>query len=115
MWLVLALQAATPSAESAIDRYRALTAAESRCVRDPRSTDITVCGLRNADRFRAPFAVHEAGNPLWEPVPAERQRYLARSDNCREKNLFLVGCGSFGLSVTTGGGRDGVELRPLAR
>ncbi len=115
MWLILALQAAVPSAEAAVDRYRELTTADPRCVRDPRSTDITVCGLRNADRFRAPFTVHEAGDPMWEPVANERQRFLARTDNCQEKNLFLVGCGAFGLSVTTGGGRDGVELRPMAK
>lgn len=117
MWLALALQAAAVdgAGEPALDRYRALTTAEPRCIVDPQSTDITVCGLRRADRYRVPFVIHEAGDPLWEPAMAERERYLARSDNCREKSTFLVGCGSWGLSVTAGGGRDGVALRPMAK
>jgi hypothetical protein len=116
MWLALALQAAIGGPEApAVDRYRTLTAAEIGCVRDPGSTDITVCGLRNADRYRAPLVVHDAGNPMWEPVAAERERYLARSSNCREKSSFLVGCGFAGVSVTTGGGREGIEMRPMAK
>ena len=112
--LVLLLAAATPDAD-ALDRYRTLTAAEPRCERRADTTDVTVCGLRDADRFRVPFLLHEAGDPRHEAVTDERKRYLARTDNCQEKTLFLVGCGAWGLSVTTGGGREGVEVRPLAK
>jgi hypothetical protein len=116
MWLALALQAAASgNADAAIDRYRELTAPEVRCVYDPQSTDITVCGLRSADRYRVPFAIHEAGDPLWEPVGAERERYLARTSNCQEKSTFLVGCGSVGVSVKAGAGREGITLRPMAK
>lgn len=114
MLVLLIAQAASPEAD-ALARYRELTAAEPRCERAADSTDVTVCGLRDADRFRVPFVFPEPGDPLHEAAMDERKRYLARTDNCQEKNLFLVGCGAFGLSVTTGGGREGVEVRPLAK
>lgn len=113
MLVLLIAQAATP--DVALARYRELTTAEPRCERRADTTDVTVCGLRDADRFRVPFLLHDAGDPRHEAALDERKRYLARTDNCEEKNLFLVGCGAFGLSVTTGGGRDGVEVRPLAK
>lgn len=108
--LALALEA-----EAALVTYREKTSVERRCpvIRD--STDITVCVLRTADRFRVPFLPPDPGNPLHEPVAKERQRYLARTDNCREKSLFLVGCGGFGLSATVGGGEPGVQVRPIAK
>lgn len=112
--LLLAAQAATADA-AALARYRELTAAEPRCERRANTTDVTVCGLREADRFRVPFVLHDAGDPLHEVAMDERKRYLARTDNCQEMSIFLVGCGAFGLSVTTGGGREGVEVRPLAK
>ncbi len=96
--------------------YRAKTAAEHRCAPSADSTDITVCGLRDADRFRVAFVAHAPGDPLWEPVPEERQRYLARTDNCEEKSVFLIGCGAFGLSVSTNtGGGEPVSSRPMAK
>ena len=113
--LVLLLLAQATEPDPALARYRELTAAEPRCERSATITDVTVCGLRDADRFRVTFVLHEKGDPLHEAVMDERKRYLARTDNCQEKNLFLVGCGAFGLSVTTGGGREGVQVRPLAK
>lgn len=113
MLVLLIAQAIAPDA--ALARYRELTAAEPRCVRRADTTDVTVCGLREADRFRVPFLLHDAGDPRHEAAMDERKRYLARTDNCQEKNLFLVGCGAWGLSVTAGGGREGVEVRPLAK
>lgn len=112
--LVVFLLAQTADAD-ALARYRRLTAAEPRCERSADATDVTVCGLRDADRFRVAFVLHEKGDPRHEPAMAERKRYLARTDNCQEKSLFLIGCGSFGLSATVGGGRSGVEVRPLAK
>ena len=102
-------------ADSAVlEVYREKTSVDRRCVRSANTTDITVCGLRDADRFRVPFSARDPGDPLWEPVPEERRRYLARTDNCEEKSLFLVGCGAFGLSVTTGGDGERVAIRPMA-
>jgi hypothetical protein len=102
-------------AEVALAAYQEKTRAEQACPVVRNATDVTVCGLRTADRFRVPFLAPDPGNPLHEPVAKERQRYLARTDNCKEKSTFLVGCGSFGLSVTTGGGKRGVQVRPLAK
>ena len=102
-------------AEAALAAYQEKTRAEQACPVVRNATDVTVCGLRTADRFRVPFLAPDPGNPLHEPVAKERQRYLARTDNCREKSTFLVGCGSFGLSVTTGGGKPGVQVRPMAK
>ena len=82
--------------DSLLTAARARTSAEQRCVIAPDSTAITGCGLRRADRYRVPFVVHDAGDPAHEPVPLERQRLLARTDNCEELSTFLVGCGAFG-------------------
>jgi len=114
MLVLLIAQAVAPDAD-ALARYRALTSAEPRCERRADETDVTVCGLRAADRFRVPFVFPEPGDPLHEAVPAERQRYLARTTKCQDMSLFQVSCGSWGLSVTTGGGRERVEVRPLAK
>ena len=104
----------TPDADP-LERYRRLTAAEPVCERAANATDVTVCGMRDADRFRVPFVFPEPGDPLHEAAMDERKRYLARTDNCQEKSLLLVGCGAFGLSATGGGGRSGAEVRPLAK
>jgi hypothetical protein len=107
MWTLLLLaQVADPLVEAA----RLRLTGERRCVVDPDSTDITVCGLRRADRFRVPFIVHAPGDPRHEAVMAERTRLLARSNPIKDMSPFLVGGGHAGVSVTanaagvTGGG-----------
>ncbi len=99
MSLVVLLLAAEPS--TLVDTARRVTAAEPGCRRDINATDITVCGMRNADRFRVPFVGYEPGDPRGEGVPAERQRLLARTDNCQERRAILVGCGFVGVHMTT--------------
>lgn len=111
MPLILALLADA----TALDVYAQRTRAEPRCASSPNATDVTVCGLRRADRFRVPFIVRAPGDPRQEAVADERHRYLARTDNCTEKSLFLVGCGSVGVSMTVGGRQPGVSLRPMAK
>jgi hypothetical protein len=62
----------------------------------------------------APLTVIDPNDPRHEGVPAERERMLARTNNCQEKSTFLVGCGAAGVSVST---RSGVSLmgeRPIA-
>lgn len=76
---------------------------ERRCLFDPHSTDITVCGLRNADRFRVPFVTTDPGDPRRQPVRAEREALLARTNPIQEKSPFLVGGGMAGVSATVGG------------
>ena len=97
MWTLLLLaQVADPLVEAA----RARLTGERRCVVDPHSTDITVCGLRRADRFRVPFVVHDPGDPRRETVMAERTRLLARSSPIKDMSPFLVGGGHAGVSIT---------------
>ncbi|HEX8484176.1 hypothetical protein [Sphingomonas sp.] len=88
---------------------RARLAAEQGCVVDPDSTDITVCGLRHADRFRVPLVVRDAGDPRYETVAAERARLQAPTNPVRELSPFLVGGGMAGVSI--GIGFDGSVTR----
>lgn len=111
--LLLLAQASDPAAMMAV--ARAVVAGE-RCRYDDASTDITVCGMRHADRYRVPFVVHDPGDPRHEGVPAERKRLLARTNPVEDHSPFLVGGGMAGVSTTVGG--DGAVrtagLRKLA-
>lgn len=84
-------------------RAREMTAAEQRCVPNTSTTDITICGLRRADRFRLPFVVHDAGDPRHESVQAERVRLLNRTNPVQDMGPFQVESGMTGMSVGTGG------------
>ena len=104
----------TPARTAAlIAKAGEMTAAEHRCVPDPDSSDITVCGLRNADRFRVPFIVHDDGDPRYEAVAAERQRLLHRTTPVQDMGPFLVEGGMAGMSVGTAG-ITGATHRKLA-
>ena len=95
-------------------RARTLTSAEQRCLPSADVTDITVCGLRHADRFRVPFIVHDAGDPRHEGVEAERVRLLHRTSPIDEMTPFLVGGGMAGVSVTINTGTGGTKVRKPA-
>lgn len=95
-------------------RVTALTAAERPCVINRESTDITVCGRRDADRFRVPFIVHDAGDPRHESVGAERERLLHRTNPVQDLSPFLVGGGMAGVTASTSGGVGGIRDRPIA-
>ena len=117
MLLALLLQAADPAALIAVEKLR--TAAETRCVVDPDSTDITVCGLRHADRFRVPFATPAVARR--DDVTAERAELLHRNTPIQDMGPFLVGGGmagvhaGIGLGPGSGSGRiDAGGLRPVA-
>jgi hypothetical protein len=77
--------------------------AEHRCIATADSTDITVCGMRRADRFRVPFVGYEPGDPRAETVSGERNRLLAKTDNCQERRAIMVGCGFVGVTMTSNG------------
>lgn len=94
-------------------RARSLTSAEQRCLPSADVTDITVCGLRHADRFRVPFIVHDPGDPRHESVEAERVRLLHRTSPIDEMTPFLVGGGLAGVSVTIDSG-GGTKVRKPA-
>ncbi len=112
LWLAIAMQAA-PDLDAAITRYRTATTAGVDC-RQASGDDILVCGRRAADRWRVPLIEIDPNAPKNQGVPMERERLLARTNNCAELSTFLVGCGKAGVSVST---RTGVSLigeRPIA-
>ncbi|MBN8814006.1 MAG: hypothetical protein J0J06_01005 [Sphingomonas sp.] len=112
MLLWFAIQA-VPDVDAAMARYREQTRATVEC-RAGRPDDIVICDRRAADQFRLPLVELDLDNPKNEPVPAERERLLARTNNCQEKSTFLVGCGKVGIGVSTRGGLRGLGERPLA-
>lgn len=105
-----------PSVEAIVAKTRQLTSVETRCVYDPNTTDVTVCGRRNADRFRIPFEVPpEPGDPRHEGVMQERTRLLARSNPVKDMSPFLVGGGFAGATMETNPrDGDGLTLRKPA-
>ena len=114
--LLLIIAGQSASAETAVAHYRAITAVGPRCA-TANSTDITVCARRNADRYRLPLIEPSSGDPKIQDVPGERERLFARTSNCQEKSLFLIGCGKVGVGMKAGfgpGGIYGAQVRPLA-
>jgi hypothetical protein len=61
-----------------------------------------------------PLIELDLNNPRNDPVRLEREKLLARTNNCQEKSTFLVGCGKAGIGVSTRGGVRGLGERPLA-
>ncbi|WP_394663332.1 hypothetical protein [uncultured Sphingomonas sp.] len=106
----------SPSVDMIVARTRQLTSVEIRCVYNPNSTDLTVCGRRNADRFRIPFDVPpEPGDRRHEGVMEERTRLLARSTPIKDMSPFLVGGGHVGVTMDTNPpGNGGMTLRKPA-
>lgn len=102
MIVPLFLLIAAPPQSHLIATARQRLAAERRCVVDPDTTDITVCGLRRADRFRVLFVVRDPGDPRFETVAAERARLQAPTNPSKELSPFLVGGGMAGVSVGIG-------------
>ena len=91
-----------PSVDTIMAKTRQLTSVETRCVYDPNHADITVCGRRNADRFRIPFALPpEPGDPRQEGVMEERTRLLARTTPVKDLSPFQVGGGMAGVTMDT--------------
>lgn len=111
--LLLAVQS-TASVDAALKSYREKTRVTIRC-EGARGDEVVVCGRRNADRYRVPLIEPDAGDPKHEGVPAERERLLARTNNCQEKSAFLVGCGKVGVTASVGANGAKVGgVRPIA-
>lgn len=100
--------------DDAMAVYRAKTAAERRCAVVAGSTDITICGMRQADRYRVPF-VGGANENRTDDVPYERDAMLHRTNPVQGLSPFLVGGGHVGVSVSTRGGLAGYKSRELAK
>ena len=95
-------------------RERALTRATVQCTAPADADEVTVCGRRQADRYRVPLIEIDPDDPAHEAVAAERERLLARTTTCREHSLFQVGCGMAGVTVSTRHGLVPGGERPLA-
>lgn len=95
-------------------RYEKMTRGEPDCRHARASGEIVVCGQREADRYRVPLIVPEAGDRRVESVAAERERYQNKRTPCQNYELFLVGCGMAGVSVGTRFDGSGVRYRKLA-
>jgi hypothetical protein len=112
MILWMAMQVAF-DADAAVERYRQETRSTIECDR-AKPDEIVVCDHRAADRYRVPLNMVDYDNPRNEGVPAERERLLARTNNCQELSTFLVGCGKVGVGISS---QHGVVLageRPIA-
>ncbi|THD37891.1 MAG: hypothetical protein E7773_02625 [Sphingomonas sp.] len=113
MLLWFALQAST-DLDAAMARYREQTRATIEC-QSAKPDDIVICSRRATDRFRLPLIEFDPYDRKNEPVAVERDRLLARTNNCEEMSTFLVGCGKAGVGFSTrGGGLRGLGERPIA-
>lgn len=111
--MLLFLFALQADAAVLVDTARRLTSAEQRCMQDPDATDITVCGLRRADRFRVPFATVNARG---DNVAEQRATLTHARTPMEDLGPFLVGGGAAGVTATVGGegGAQFAGMRPPA-
>lgn len=117
--LVIAMLLPAGDPDPLIVQALARTSAEHHCRVDPDSTDVTVCGLRGADRFRVPFAQHAVART--DNAPAARAELIHERTPMEDMGPFLVGGGMAGVHAGTsfgpgtGSGKASVGgLRPLA-
>ena len=114
----LALVLIQLAAPDLVAAARARTAAETRCP-ETDATDVTVCGRRNADRFRAPL-VERTGPPSRDADPGGRTAMLHRTTPVQDMGPFLVESGFAGVSAGTSfgpGAKSGIKVtgaRPFA-
>ncbi len=97
-----------------LDRYAALTRIAPDCTSRRRADEITVCGRRDADRWRVPLIERDAGDPRAESVMGERTRLQRITTPCQDHGPFLIKCGMAGVSATIGFGGGGPQFRELA-
>lgn len=103
--LVLAAMPQDMPIEQELAQYRRVTSAVIRC--EPEHSDeIVVCAARTADRYRLPLVIPTPGDPRNEGALAERARLLRQPNACETKiGATPYGCGHFGVTAGTGGGR----------
>lgn len=113
--VLMTLAAPANTAETSIERYHRLTAAAVDCgAVASKADEILVCARRDADRYRLPLIIPDAGDPREEGVEAERVRLQHQTTPCQNYELFLVGCKGVGVSISSRLSGDRVQLRPLA-
>ena len=95
--LLLLAQAPDPATMLAVAKE---AVAGERCRYDSQSTDITVCGLRHADRYRVPLQVERPrGTMLADSASTERASLTHRATPLEQLSPFLVEGGHVGVSV----------------
>ena len=102
------------TADTALSVYAERTQTRPNCRRARLANEIVVCGRRDADKYRIPFIVYDAGDPRGEGRPGERERLQHRTTPCQDHGPFLVGCGSVGVSISTRFDGTRLKLRKLA-
>lgn len=96
--------------DGAMRAYRARTTAEPRCAQ-PVGNEVTVCGRREADRYRITFVTPQAR----DSVPTERAQLLEpKVAGCGRVGQFFADCGFIGVSMTAGRAGVRVKTRELA-
>lgn len=109
MPLAILLLAAAPDAAATDAAAMVATArthvAGPRCTYDAASTDVTVCGLRHADRYRVPLKVERPrGSAIADAASTERALLIHRATPLEQLSPFLVEGGHAGVSATVGFG-----------
>jgi hypothetical protein len=112
--LAMPVNAESPAAETALMTYTERMATRPNCKRARAANEITVCGRRDADKYRVPLITYDAGDPRAEGFWGERARIQHQTTPCQENSVFLVGCGSVGVSVSTKLDGSGPKFRKLA-
>lgn len=111
--VLLLVPAPALAGDDALETYLDKTSAQPRC-KAASGSDITVCGRREADKYRVPFIVPTPGDPKTRGVHEERAALIAQKSPCESLGPFLVGCGAVGVTVSTKIGGGKIEYRPLA-
>lgn len=107
-------QAPTIKTADAMETYLTRVSVNPNCRQGVPRDAIVVCGKRQADRYRVPLVIREAGDPRGEGVYGERERLQYITTPCQQQGAFLIGCGSVGVSVSTNFSSSGPVWRKLA-
>ena len=111
MLLVTLMSLLAPDEAALMAAYRERTRADVPCRTTAAKDEITVCGRREADRYRVSFV----GTDPRDSVPKERDRLLERPiPNCGRIGATFSDCGFVGVSVSTNGSSVTMKTRKLA-
>ena len=111
MLLVMLMTSLAPDETALMAAYRERTRADLPCRTTAAQDEITVCGRREADRYRISFV----GTDPRDSVPRERALLLKPPMNdCGRIGQTFAGCGFAGVTVSTNGSAVRMESRKLA-
>ena len=111
MLLVTLMSVMAPDEAAVMAAYRERTRAEVPCRTTTASDEITVCGRREADRYRVSFV----GADPRDSVPRERARLLEPPmRGCGRIGQVFADCGFAGVTVSTNGSSVRTVSRKLA-